>query len=601
MNLKNENYPNESIIQKSFVTSMPDKAGAFLRASEIIAEYQGNMVRASYNKAVDLHMLFIDVEASPDNLQKIEKALCCIGYINKKIGQARVMEVTIKIPDQPGCIIPVLKILDRYDINISYINSNATGGSYQNFKLGLFIENPSIIKTLLDEISEVYQIDIIDCDSSEENLDNTVFYIQLANQMQKLFDLSEEKTMQFISESNRILQELQTDGEDARKVFDYIRRFANFVSANRGDQFKVDIQKLQLSDTVTLYSIQPYCGSNTYVFDTPSGLVLIDSGYAIYANEMLKVLNHLFPDWETRSKRIYITHADVDHCGLLSKFKDAEIFVNQKSAASLLRQAQGLPDYRENTPLRFGYSKISRIISGYVPPDANKLKILDIGTPDSHDALIQIGSLNIEDLEFLIFEGSGGHLFGEMVYACKKAGVVFTGDILVNVNGFSRERSEFNSLAPYLMKSVNIDSKKATEMRKQITALIEDISLFDKTKGFLQPEDYTEGIFGEVAGQVYGQYEKDRSVNPAKIISYFESKEDQSEAAALFSAEIRGDMDEAGRRKAITDTIMKLKESSLDRQSQKAIEMNDTELLMKIIAKKTELKKLRFTLDESHP
>ncbi len=477
MKRKNEENPDESLVRKSFVTSMPDKAGAFLRASEIIAGYQGNIVRASYNKAVDLHMLFIDVEASSDNLQKIEKALCGIGYINQIIAQTCVMEVTIKIPDKPGAIIPVLKILNRYDINISYINSGAVGELYQNFRLGLLIENPTILKTVLDEISEVYPIDIIDCDSSEENLDNTVFYIQLANQMQKLFDLSEEKTMQFISESNRILQGLQTDGEDARKVFNYIRRFANFVSENRGDRFKADIEKLQLSDTVTLYSIQPYCGSNTYVFDTPHEFVLIDSGYAIYADEMLKILKNLFPDWETRPKRVSITHADVDHCGLLSKFGDAEIIVNQKSAESLQRQAKGLPDYRENTPLRFGYSKISRIISGYVPPDTDKLKILDTNTPKNHDTLLQIGSLNIEDFEFIIFEGSGGHLSGEMVYACAKANIVFTGDILVNVHGFSKERSEFNSLAPYLMKSVNVNSQKATEMRKQVTALIENISL----------------------------------------------------------------------------------------------------------------------------
>lgn len=462
--------------RKTFVTSMPDKAGAFLRASELIAKHQGNIVRTSYNKAVDLHMLFLDVEAAQSDLEKIEKELCSIGYIRKEIAQARVIEVTIRISDKPGGVIPVLQILNRYDINISYINSSATGKPYQDFKLGLFIENPAIIKTLLDEISKVYPINIIECDSSEENLDNTVFYIRLANEMQKLLDLSEEKTMQFISESNRILQELQTDGEDARKVFDYIRRFANFVSENRGEHFKVDTQKLKLSDTVTLYSIQPFCGSNTYVFDTPHELVLIDSGYAIYANEMLKILKGLFPDWESRPKRVYITHADVDHCGLLSRFKNAEITVNQKSADSLKRQAEGLPDYRENTQLRLGYSKISRIISGYLPPDTDKLKILDRGTPKRHDDLLKIGALSIEDLEFVIYEGSGGHLLGEMVYACAKAGIVFTGDILVNIHGFSKERSEFNSLAPYLMKSVNVDSQKAVEMRKQVTALVESIS-----------------------------------------------------------------------------------------------------------------------------
>lgn len=462
--------------KKTFITTMPDKAGAFLRASEIISKWDGNIVRVSYNKAVDLHMLFIDVEASPESLRIIEKSLCGIGYINENLAKKRVIEVLVKIPDRPGAAVPVLRILNRYQINISYMNSNAAGEAYQNFKMGLLIEDPEIVKTLLDEISLVYPVNVIECDSSEENLDNTVFYIRLANEMKTLLNLSEDKVMQFVSESNRILQELQAGGEDAKKVFDYIRRFARFISEYRGEKFKADIETRKLSGGVTLTSIQPYCGSNTYVLKTPNEYVMIDSGYAVYAQEMQKIFRELFPDWEKRAKRIYITHADVDHCGLLSRIENARIIVNRKSADSLRKQAEGLPDYRENTPLRFGYSKISRIISGYVPPKESDLTILDRDTPESHENLIPIGNMTVGDLDFAVLEGSGGHLYGEMVYSCPEAGVVFTGDILVNIHGFSKERAEFNSLAPFLMKSVNVDSQKALEMRKQTGALIDAIS-----------------------------------------------------------------------------------------------------------------------------
>ncbi len=462
--------------QKTFVTNLPDKAGAFLSASRIIAAHRGNIVRVSYNKAVDLHMLFIDVEATEDRLTKIEEDLLKMGYINQKIIETRVIEVSIRIPDVPGAVLPALEVLNHYNINISYLNSCATEEPYQQFKIGLLIEQPEIIKTLLDEISKIYPIDIIECDSSEENLDNTVFYIRLANEMQGLLDINAEQTMQFISESNRILQALQTEGEDAHKVFDYIRRFAHFVSSCRGALYKVDIEQYPVSALVTLYSIQPHCGSNTYVLAAPGELVLIDTGYAIYSGELLRVLQKLFPRWETLKKRVYITHADVDHCGLLSKLSDAEIIVNQKSAESFWRQINRLPDYREKTELHLGYSKISQSISGYTPPDISELKVLDSGTPQEHDGLLPIGAMTVGDLDFTVYEGSGGHLRGEMVYACPAAGIVFTGDILVNINGFSKERAEFNSLAPYLMKSVNVDSAKATEMRRQTIALIEDIS-----------------------------------------------------------------------------------------------------------------------------
>jgi glyoxylase-like metal-dependent hydrolase (beta-lactamase superfamily II)/ACT domain-containing protein len=468
------------MIRKSFVTSMPDKSGAFLRASKIIANYGGNIVRVSYNKAVDLHMLFLDIVAEEDKLREIEKELLGIGYLNDRITEIRVIEVSIRIPDRPGAVLPALEILNKHEINISYINSCSGDEPYQDFKMGLLIENPLIIKTLLDEISEVYQINIIQCDSNEENLDNTVFYIRLANEMQKLLDLNTEKTMQFITESNRILQTLQAEGEDAGKVFEYIRRFAYFVSSNRGDNFKVNIEKLQVGKGLALYSIQPLCGSNTYVFDAPGELIIIDTGYAIYADEMQKLFDCLWPDFEAWPKKLYITHADVDHCGLLSEIENAEIILNKKSADSLQRQASGLPDYRENTELRFGYSRISQIISGYMPPDPGRFTILDAGTPEEHDDLMKIGEMPVGGLVFDIYEGSGGHLGGEMVYVCEKRGIIFTGDLLVNISGFSRETAEFNSLAPYLMKSVNIDSGKAKKMRDRVMKIAANISAANK-------------------------------------------------------------------------------------------------------------------------
>ena len=347
--------------------------------------------------------------------------------------------------------------------------------SIRYFKMGLLIENPPIIKMLLDDISELYQIDIIDYDDSEKNLDNTIFYIRLANEMQKSWALSTEKTMEFISESNRVMQLLQEKGENPDKVFDYIRRFAHFISKHRGSNFNTEIRKVKINDTVTLYNIQPPCGSNTYVLDTTSDLVLIDSGYAIYADEMFNIFYQLFPDWNQRSKKVYITHADVDHCGLLSKLSDLKIGLNQKSADSLHRQSIGVPDYRENNDFGFGYSKLSRIISGYIPPNSEQFDLIDSGELQDHDELLPIGDFTFADLNFEVLEGSGGHLYGEMVFVCREYGIVFSGDNLVNISGFSPEQAEFNSLAPYLMRSVNVDSNKATEMRQTIIRLIEDL------------------------------------------------------------------------------------------------------------------------------
>ena len=138
-----------------------------------------------------------------------------------------------------------------------------------------------------------------------------------------------------------------------------------------------------------------------------------------------------------------------------------------------------------------------------------------------------------------------------------------------------------------------------TKVQKlMLTWLIENNSLFDKLNGLLGPEDFTEGICRKTAELVFSQYRMQHSVNPAKIINCFESKEEQSEAAAFFSAGIQGEMDQTGWQKALSDTVIRLKEYSLDRKSQKAIEANDTVLLMKLIKEKAELKKRSISFDD---
>ena len=60
---------------------MPDHIGAFLKASERLSSLGINITRVSYNKAIDTHTLFIDVEGSSSDVKKADQALSEIGYL----------------------------------------------------------------------------------------------------------------------------------------------------------------------------------------------------------------------------------------------------------------------------------------------------------------------------------------------------------------------------------------------------------------------------------------------------------------------------------------------------------------------------------------
>ena len=451
-------------MKKTYITTMPDKAGAFLQASTIIAGEGGNIVRVNYNKAVDLHTLFIDVEAEVPQIQRITARLQEIGYLPNQEHSPQVMLIELKLLDVPGAVSPVLEMLSRYDISISYMNSQENGTAYQHFKMGLFIEQPAVVKDLLDEISTICSVKILEYSITEKVLDSTVFYLGFANEMQSLLGLDQKKTNKFIIESNKIMQFLDEKDETPFKTFEYIRNFAKFIVEHKGANFKPIISQRKLSERVTACIIEPPCGSNTYILDDGEEVLFIDGGFQCFLEEMVPILESLIPNFYGRKKRIALTHADIDHDGLLPLFD--EVLVSQNCYQNFLWDFQGQDDFREQNPIHAPYCRLSKIISGYTPPNPEKLRV--IGRKEDNRTLSHIGELKFGDLCFQLYEGNGGHVKGETIYFDPDKKVMFTGDNLVNIKWFSKDQMTFNALAPYLMTSVNMDSKEATACRKQL-------------------------------------------------------------------------------------------------------------------------------------
>ena len=78
-------------MKKTYVTTMPDHIGAFLKASRCFAALDLNITRVSYNKAVDSHTLFIDAEGAPEKLAMADAQLAQIGYLQSSRHDQRVL------------------------------------------------------------------------------------------------------------------------------------------------------------------------------------------------------------------------------------------------------------------------------------------------------------------------------------------------------------------------------------------------------------------------------------------------------------------------------------------------------------------------------
>ena len=221
-------------MRKTYITNMPDQAGAFLTATRVITEAGGNIVRVNYNRAVDTHTLLIEVDATEEQQEIISKRLEEVKYLVDDPGMRQIILIELVLPDRPGSLLPTLEIIKNHEVNIPYINSQENGTPYQNFKMGLLVENTAEIKDLLDDLSQYCEVRVLDYESTDRLLDSTIFYVTFANKLRELLGLSQDETNGALSSANKVMQVLDKRHESPRIAFDNILRFANMVAEHQG-------------------------------------------------------------------------------------------------------------------------------------------------------------------------------------------------------------------------------------------------------------------------------------------------------------------------------------------------------------------------------
>ena len=453
-------------MKKTYITTMPNHIGAFLKASECFAALGVNITRVSYNKAVDSHTLFIDAEGSEDQLRAADDQLARIGYLQTPNNDKGIVLVEFQLKDVPGSVTEVLRLISEYRLNISYISSQENGSAYQAFKMGLFVEDEDVLKAFLSRVEALCPVRVIDYNHAEKVYDNSIFYRSFVSGLMQTLELPEDRRDGLLVNSNLVMQMLDEKGLSPYKTFESISRFAELLSLCRGGAFSPRITQHRVTENTQITLIEPPCGSNTAILQSGKEVLFIDCGYAMYRQEMEKIFRQLLPDWDSMRKRILITHADVDHCGLLPLFD--EILASEKSRECLALEYAGKPGFREQNPMHRPYISICKTLTRYAPPAPEKVKGLWSAAGGQEAPLVLMGLFRFGDLCFEVYQGAGGHLEGETVLIDFNHHVAFTGDIYVNMHGMTREQAAYNQYAPVLMTSVDTDPKLCTEERRAI-------------------------------------------------------------------------------------------------------------------------------------
>lgn len=134
--------------------------------------------------------------------------------------------------------------------------------------------------------------------------------------------------------------------------------------------------------------------------------------------------------------------------------------------------------------------------------------------------------------------------------------------------------------------------------RLLITWLIEEEGVYQKIKGILLPEDFTEGLYEEVVRQLYQQLEQG-ALQPAKIISHFQEEEQQRQVAALFNARLMEGTSKEEKEKALSEVIYKVKAHSFEKEKEQMnlADMNAMQMLIQKRQALDKLKRMNISLD----
>jgi len=447
---------------------MPDTPGSLHKAAEIIKKYNGNINRIQFDRRIDPGTVFYEVTASENAYDLITHDLAEIGFLQTSLKPLDFLKFAVYLPHQPGALYEFLNYTTSAGANIAFIDFDDKGRHPDRLTVSLNLEQNLVVERLLDQLKSRYRLEILEYDTTGKHLDDTVFYVRYVQEVRDLIGESEETfLLSFLADTNHIAQELMDRGCEPRQVFESVLETGRTLNATINSRFYADVQKLRITDQVTLFCFQVPCGGNIFMLNGGGRTVMIDTGYGIYHTDVMQMLAQFHLNDLRQISRIIVTHADADHCGAAGLFPNP-VTMHSGTREIIRTNNRAYGSRNEHSVLEGFYTKMINLFSKFNPP--REIRCLDDAGGTMRGIFPVMERVTIGDVTLEILDGLGGHTFGQIFLYSRDHGLLFTADSVINFTSLTKERAEFSSLAAFLVTSVNVDSEKAKQER---TALLE--------------------------------------------------------------------------------------------------------------------------------
>ena len=498
----------------SFVAYIPNRPEALNLAAGIITELDGNINRIHYDRQIDSQTAFFEVTCTEDAYIRTKEKLSKIGFLRNSLKSLPFLKFSVNLLNRSGALLEFLNIVSDAGAYIGSIDFDDTGSFPETVYVSMNLEEEHRAEELLNALKNHYKIEIIDYDTTGTKLDKTIFYVRFAQQLRRYLQNADDTAlMDFLKDINHTVQELTRLGENPDEIFENYILCGEFLNKTTGDGFYADVQEIRIIDNLTLFCFQMPGGGSIFIFDAPDEIVMIDTGYGIYAEDAKKMFAYYGLDVEKKLKSVIITHGDADHCGAGGAYNVAA-YMHPATLEIIKCGNRAWGSKSEKSILEKVYTTMIALFSHWNPSSEENIRLFPESSAERVKGFPVLAKIPIGGLSFDVLLSLGGHQFGQLLIFCREKGLIFTADSLMNFSSFTDERKRYNSIADFLVTSVNVDSSLAREERKGILEIVKDyeeesgekclicgghgavsvINSEGKLESFIEPEHYVHSL-----------------------------------------------------------------------------------------------------------
>ncbi len=474
-----------------------DRPGSLAELSSIFAKHDANIIFFHYNRSEHPNRVLLEVRSStPDALERVHQELSRLDLVGSEFPAPRmelgildtrnILKIEVQLQDRPGTLGEFARLLSRHHANVIHMAYHEDI-SETSANFSIVTQDAAEVDRLLKDINESgYYCGLIYRGAEQKQIEDVIglnlmerFFFHL----RRLLNTDDIELLRKIVDSSRRLSDLLVKfSREAGKHFEIgdittnVLAFASASLVKTGKGFSYRRLPTLTFDRVKFHVFRLPTGCNINVLESAEELVMVDSGYGLYYDDVKTMLkkNGLEP---AKIKRIYLTHADADHAGLSGYFAEdfgSRVYLHEEARGILKNENRG---WGSETPLLDLNHYFTVLVNEFTKFRAPGKWTAYAGKENERlNGFRVIDAFEIGGQTYKVLESTGGHVPGQVFFISYDSGLIFTGDYLLRIDSLGDEERAILNLPKFMMTSTNVNSAL---FRQEMDMLKDFITRFD--------------------------------------------------------------------------------------------------------------------------